>query len=294
MSWLQIIADVPRAGVEILEQRLEEAGAVAVTLQDCQDCPLLEPGAGQTPLWPEVTVTGLFPAGTCGEQLLAYVLAQTGSPRADRIQLTKLQDQDWQRAWLDRFQPMRFGKQLWIIPGDAEPPDPSAINLQLDPGLAFGTGTHPTTAMCLEWIDGHDISGRQVLDFGCGSGILGIATALKGASRVRAVDHDPQAIIACRENARRNEVVELMEIIAADSFKPCAVDLVLANILAKPLIELAETLQNCLKPGGRLVLSGMLAGQQQSVQDAYQGVIDWQPARQSQDWICLSGTRIHD
>lgn len=287
MPWLQLSVRVPRERASLVESLLAGQGAQSVTLQDDGDHPLLEPGVAETPLWPRIRVQALFP-GHADREALGRVLALVpGLQRPQQVQFETLDDRDWERAWLDRFRPMRFGRRLWIVPGGQDAPEPGAVNLHLDPGLAFGTGTHPTTRLCLEWLDGQPLEGREVLDYGCGSGVLGIAAVLLGATRANCVDHDPQALAATRENAARNGVAERVRALAPDEDGVDAADVVLANILAAPLIELAPRLRALLQPGGALVLSGILAHQADDVAAAYAGLGEAERA-EDDGWVRLA------
>lgn len=274
------------------ETVLFEAGAASVTLRDAGDHPLHEPAPGQTPVWPEVIVQGLFEPDVNRTRLIDR-LAGTGlveDPAAIRFET--LAGRDWERAWMDQYRPMRFGQALWICPSHIEPEPEWPVVIRLDPGLAFGSGTHPTTALCLEWIDGHDLAGRTVVDYGCGSGILAIACALVGAGRVVAVDHDPQALRATVDNARRNGVAACIEPMLPGAFVAldpdhCLADVILANILAGPLIELAPQLKARLRPGGCLVLSGILPEQACEVAAAYSKSDDAIASTVRDGWVCL-------
>jgi len=272
MPWIEICIRVPRTEVEAAEQALEALGALSVTLQDAADDPVLEPGPGQTPLWPTVRLRGLFEGGAERGSIIDGLRALPAAQRPGNLRFREVGDRDWTRAWMDRFEPMSFGRRLWIVPGGMPAPAAAdAVIIHLDPGLAFGTGTHPTTALCLEWLDGWDGAGRTVVDYGCGSGILGIAAALLGARRVVAVDNDPQALSATADNAARNGVGSRVEVLAPDDYVPTGHDLVLANILAGPLVELAPRLVTSAVPGGTLVLSGLLEEQVADVAPAYRG-----------------------
>lgn len=270
MPWLEARISVPRNDVAAVEDILDELGALAVTLEDEGDRPVLEPEPGSTPLWPVVQLRGLFEADADRRGIAVALQTVPGVDRPERIRWRAVGDQDWARAWLERFRPMRFGRRLWIVPsGMAAEPAPDNVEIHLDPGLAFGTGTHPTTALCLEWLDGHDLAGLRIVDYGCGSGVLGIAAARLGAADVVCVDNDPQALEAARDNAARNDVVTLIRCASPEKFAFLGADLVLANILAQPLIELAPVLTDCLRPGGALVLSGLLEEQRDEVLAAY-------------------------
>ena len=272
--WSEVSVSVTREQAPLAELVLEQQGALAVTLEDAHendwDHPVLEPGPGATPLWPSVHVRGLFEADAARDLITRALQFVPGVSRPDLIRWREVRDQVWERAWMDRFQPMKFGDRLWIVPTGMEIPfDENNIEIRLDPGLAFGTGTHPTTALCLEWLDGQDVTGKRLVDYGCGSGILGIAAALKGAGKVVCVDHDPQALEATRENAARNGVTDLVQCLAPEAYAENSTDIVLANILAGPLVELAPVLLGSIKSGGTIVLSGILEEQAGMVAGAY-------------------------
>lgn len=293
MNWLQLRLDCDRAGAATLEDAVLEAGALSVTLEDRADEPLLEPGVGETPLWQAVRITGLFPADTDMAPIVGAlaILDPASSPRVEL-----LEDRDWVREWMQHYGPMRFGERLWICPSWTQPPDPSAVNLFLDPGLAFGTGTHPTTAMCLAAIERLAAPGQSVVDFGCGSGILGIAALRLGADRLLAIDNDPQALTSTRDNVARNAIdAQRTEIIAPGDARAAGwrgtADLVLANILAGPLTELADTLTDFLAPGGQLLLAGLLESQVAVLADAYAPRVALAELDRDGDWVCLGGRR---
>ncbi len=287
MAWLQLTIDPARCDPEDLEATLDEVGALAITLADAGDQPLLEPGVGETPLWREVTMTVLFDTNVDTEAVEAAV----GARGARAGNWESIEDRAWEREWLQRFAPRRFGKRLWVVPGDATAPDPDAAIVRLDPGLAFGTGDHPTTAMCLSWLGDRTVDGLDVLDFGCGSGILAIAALRLGAASAAAVDIDPQAVTATRDNAARNGVSERVYAGYPTDVAGRRYDLVLANILAGPLVELAPTLVAHLRPGASIVLSGILATQASSVRAAYAGDIDWTHEREQDEWALVAGQR---
>ncbi len=292
MSWAEVSLNCPRALADRYETVLEDCGALAITLQDNADNPVLEPAPGATPLWPGVQIRGLFPIDIDRGQVSAALLKPDGIDRPDQLAWHNVKDQDWERAWMDQFRPMKFGEHLWIVPtGMKGPDDPDATLLHLDPGLAFGTGTHPTTAMCLRWIDAHEFDGRDVLDFGCGSGVLGIAAALKGARSVICLDNDPQALEASISNAKRNEVTSQITCLAPEEFEHIEVDVILANILSGPLIELAPRLQRVLRAGGDIVLSGVLKEQAADVSRAYEKCCRSLQTDELDEWVCLHGRR---
>ncbi|HNW78007.1 MAG TPA: 50S ribosomal protein L11 methyltransferase [Candidatus Competibacteraceae bacterium] len=290
--WLQLTLEAIDHAVEQLEDALLQAGALAVTLEDGGDQPVLEPAPGETPLWAHTRVTGLFDAQTDIEVVKRQLRRFLHVATLPECRLTALEERDWVRAWMDNFHPMRFGQRLWICPTAQTPPAPDAVNIRLDPGLAFGTGTHPTTALCLEWLDGADLGAQTVLDYGCGSGILAIAAAKLGAQKVWAVDIDPQALLASDANAAENEVEARIEL-SSPAELPAAlcVDVLLANILAGILVRLAPEFARRVRPGGRLILSGILDSHADAVQAAFARDFSFAPVRQREDWVLLDGTR---
>ena len=273
MAWLEVCISVSRQAAELAEEALGRLGALAVTLEDDADDPVLEPVPGETPLWPTVQLRGLFEAEADRGRIIEGLEAVPDVQRPGNIRWREVGDRDWERAWMDRFRPMRFGRRLWIVPtGMAIPHDLENIEIRLDPGLAFGTGTHPTTALCLEWLDSRTLNDAKVVDYGCGSGILAIAAALKGAAHVDCVDNDPQALEATAANAGRNGVAGAIRGFDPESFTAQGADIVLANILAGPLIDLAPVISGCARAGGRIVLSGVLEEQVELVVAAYRPV----------------------
>jgi ribosomal protein L11 methyltransferase len=291
--WLQAHLTVDKTQAPLIELLFEELGAVSVTLGDAGDEPMLEPGPGETPLWQATRVSGLFDGGTDPDALRSAINQALAADVGRDLRLEDLADRDWERAWMDRFGPMRFGERLWIRPGGTHIDQADAIVVDLDPGLAFGTGTHPTTALCLTWLDGHDLHGKTVIDFGCGSGVLAIAALKLGAARAIAVDHDPQALLATRDNAACNGVDEQLEVLPGDAIEVPAADLVLANILADVLVELAPRIQGLVAPGGQLVMSGILQSQAAEVMQAYRDKIDFAPVETLQEWVLLHGRTCH-
>jgi ribosomal protein L11 methyltransferase len=291
MPWLQLELEATPDSAEQFSELLQAAGAAAVTLQDAADQPLYEPPVGTTPLWNTTRVIGLFEIETDIPAVLTSLQQQLAPAPLPPWHLNPLEDRDWVRAWMDNFQPMRFGKQLWICPSGFTPPEPQAINILLDPGLAFGTGTHPTTAMCLRWLDAHPPRDLTVIDYGCGSGILAIAACKLGARHVSAVDTDPQALLATQDNAEKNQVGGCIEACLPADFHSEPVPLLLANILAGPLQSLAPHFAELVAPAGHIVLSGILAEQADSVIQHYQAAFDIQVVAQEEEWICLAGRR---
>ncbi|MCL6270575.1 50S ribosomal protein L11 methyltransferase [Sansalvadorimonas sp. 2012CJ34-2] len=291
MSWIQIKLDTTPDRSSELEDLLLECGACAVTLQDGSDQPLYEPDLGTTPLWDNLRLIGLFTADADMEEVIEQLnQSAAGSFSAHRVEI--VEDKDWEREWMEHFHPMQFGKRLWVCPSWKEVPDENAVNLMLDPGLAFGTGTHPTTALCLKWLDAQDMNGKQVIDYGCGSGILGIASLLLGAKHVLGVDTDPQALEATLDNAGRNNIdTSNIKICYPRETPEILADIMVANILAGPLISLAETIANLTKPEGKLALSGILEEQTDDVTAAYTPWFDMEPAVVEDGWVRLSGIR---
>jgi ribosomal protein L11 methyltransferase len=291
-GWLEASLDIDQDRREAAEAALESLGAEAIVLEDAGDVPILEPGPGETPLWPSIRLSALFAEDTDRAAVLLALLSALPGLAAQQVGFRDIAEQDWTRAWMDRYQPMRFGHRLWVYPGHIEAPlQDEAVIVRLDPGLAFGTGTHPTTALCLEALDAIEPVGLDVLDFGCGSGILAIAALKLGARSATGVDNDPQALTASADNAARNGVAEHLRLVAADAFAAGRYDVVMANILAQPLIDLAPRLLDCLKPGGRLLLSGILAEQTETVRAAYSaGCVSMRPVER-EGWVCIEGQR---
>lgn len=291
MPWLQLRLAITPDQAEPMEDLLLGLGAVSVTFMDAEDQPIFEPDLGTTPLWSHTHLLALFEADT-ERQALIEQLRQLWPQALPEHQFEDIADQDWERSWMDNFQPMRFGQRLWIVPSWHEAPEPEAVNLLLDPGLAFGTGTHPTTALCLEWLDSQDLDGLQVIDFGCGSGILAIAALLLGAERVVGTDIDPQALEASRDNARRNQLAdERLPLYLPADMPAEPTDVLVANILAGPLVSLAPQLTSLVRPGGRIALSGILAEQTGEILAAYRDAFELDPVADKDGWIRVTGVR---
>ncbi len=293
MPWLELSVRCNRREWNRIESALEEIGALSVTLLDAEDSPILEPGPGETPLWPDLVALAMFDLAIDQRGLTAVLQELVPWLDEDRLSFREIADADWTRAWMDQFQPMRFGRRLWIYPSTVEPlaDDPEAVIVHLDPGLAFGTGTHATTALCLAWLDGLDLAGRTVLDYGCGSGVLAIAALKLGAARAIGVDNDPQAIDASRDNAARNAVADRFEACSPDELAAEPFEVVVANILAGALIALAPRLARLTAPGGRIALSGVLDTQVDEVRAAYAGAFDALSIEIREAWVRLDGTR---
>ncbi|MBO3276925.1 50S ribosomal protein L11 methyltransferase [Pseudomonas schmalbachii] len=291
MPWVQVRLAITPEQAEKYEDALLEVGAVSVTFMDAEDQPIFEPDLGTTPLWSHTHLLALFEADTDEAALVSHLQLLTGGELPEH-QIERIEDQDWERSWMDNFQPMRFGRRLWIVPSWHAAPEPEAVNLLLDPGLAFGTGTHPTTALCLEWLDGQELAGCNVLDFGCGSGILAIAALLLGARQAVGTDIDPQALEASRDNASRNGIEPArFPVYLPEDLPREPADVVVANILAGPLVSLAPQLAALVKQGGRLALSGILAEQAEEVRAAYADSFELDPTAEKDGWIRISGRR---
>ena len=290
--------DLESLNREAVEEVFARHGASSITLTDAGDQPVLEPAPGETPLWPDVRITGLFAGDTNFDAFKTDLKASLGLDALPAHTITALEDRDWEREWLKDFSAMQFGARLWISPGDAEVDADDAVVVRLDPGLAFGTGTHPTTALCLEWIDGLDLVNKRLLDYGCGSGVLAIAAILLGADRAVAMDIDAQAVRATADNAERNAVRDRLQVTNHARGIAGEFDVVVANILAGPLIELAKPLCAHVKSGCLLALSGILSEQVEDVLSAYQPWIEFEePECREQDgqtWARLNGRRTED
>jgi ribosomal protein L11 methyltransferase len=292
MPWTQLTFVAPRDDAQRLSEALEEAGAVSVSLEGADNEPIFETDWNDSrPVWKQARVQALFEESADIESALKMTAALLGVGELPPHQTETVADQDWVRVWMDRWQPMHFGGKLWVVPSWLTPPDPNAVNLILDPGMAFGTGTHATTGMCLEWLAAHPPRGLEVIDFGCGSGILAIAALMLGAKSVLGTDTDPQSLLTSRENAERNGVADKLTLCLPPEVPAHAdADVVLANILAPALIQLAPTLTRHTRPGGWLILSGLLAHQADEVEAAYRGHVDFQRTLRD-DWAMLAGRR---
>ncbi|CDZ76741.1 Ribosomal protein L11 methyltransferase [Legionella massiliensis] len=287
--WYQLqIEQCHRDKVELLSEALEETGALSITLTDKNDDPVLEPEPGTTPLWPDVIVNALYQEKDEAELAKTMLSAQFEHLS---YAINEIADQDWERAWMDEFKPMRFGERLWICPSWIEPPEPEAVNLILDPGLAFGTGTHPTTSLCLRWLDQADLTNKSVVDYGCGSGILALAALKLGAASVHAVDIDEQALQATQNNALSNSVESKQLIIGFPEILKEPVDLLIANILLAPLLNLRSRFKELLKDRGMLVISGILAEQAAGLIEAYQEDFNHLETINHEGWSLLAFSR---
>ncbi|NQZ24365.1 MAG: 50S ribosomal protein L11 methyltransferase [Colwellia sp.] len=292
MPWIQLRLSANEDTSEKYSDWLSACGAQAVTFIDAQDTPIYEPLPGDEVIyWSNTVVMGLFEANHDMDKTISYLQSIHPDKKEMAYKLEQLEDKDWEREWMDNFHPMKFGQRLWICPSWLEVPDPTAVNVMLDPGLAFGTGTHPTTALCLTWLDGLDLVGKTVVDFGCGSGILSLAALKLGAKKVIGIDIDPQALQASKANAERNSVDDRLELFLPKDQPNLKADVVVANILAGPLRELAPTIIEFVAPNGLLTLSGILEEQANELQIIYGQWCEMDAITVQDEWVRLSGTK---
>jgi ribosomal protein L11 methyltransferase len=301
MTFYEIEFPLADLSSETVEAALLEIGASSITFLDRGDEPVLEPKPGEIRLWSDTLIRALFQessgagssdtASRDAARNLGRLASLLGPHITETARVRRVENQEWERVWLTDWKSMRFGRRLWVCPTSAElPDDPDAVIVRLDPGLAFGTGTHPTTALCLQILDSLPIAGRTVIDYGCGSGILGIAALKLGAAHVWAVDLDPQALLATRDNAGANGVSSSIDVQGIEGgLRPAYC--VVANILAGPLIELAPTLTKACEPGGYLLLSGLLKTQAYAVKAAYGAAFDMVQVVERDDWCCIYARR---
>ena len=297
MPWLELSLVVRTEQQPGAEEALDDLGALSITLQDANaetpdEQAIFEPGVGELPLWPTITLNALFDAGTDRRGLAEALGELLPWLEPDQLTFHDVADQDWERAWMDQFKPMPFGRRLWIYPWNIEPPaGDELVVVRLDPGLAFGSGTHPTTALCLEWLDGLDLAGKTITDYGCGSGILAIAALKLGAASAIGVDNDPQALTASIDNAERNDVAERLAVFLPEDVDAGEADIFIANILAGPLGALAPTFAAAAKPGAPFAISGILDGQQDELLQRYAEWFDDLRVDTHEDWVRISGRR---
>jgi ribosomal protein L11 methyltransferase len=292
MPWIQLRLSANEENAEKYSDWLSASGSQAVTFIDAQDTPIYEPLPGDEVIyWSNTVVMGLFEANHDMDKVLSYLKSIHPDKENMQYKLEQLEDKDWEREWMDNFHPMKFGERLWICPSWREVPDPQAVNVMLDPGLAFGTGTHPTTALCLTWLDSLDLKEKTVVDFGCGSGILSLAALKLGAKKVIGIDIDPQALQASLANAKRNNVEERLELYLPKDQPTMKADVVVANILAGPLKELAPIIMAYVADNGLVALSGVLEEQAQNLQNIYGQWCDMEPITVQEEWVRLNGKR---
>lgn len=291
MAWQQLKINVESTHAEAVGDLLSELQAQAVTFIDAKDTPMYEPKPGEILLWPDTQVIGLYDALDDLSNVLIAIKTNFDFIGTSEIVIDQLEEKNWEREWMVDFHPMKFGKRLWICPSSHEIPDPSAVNIRLDPGLAFGTGTHPTTSLCLQWLDNIDLVNKTLVDFGCGSGILAIAALKLGAKKVIGIDIDPQALLASKDNAIRNDVADRLHLYLPQDQPALEADIVVANILSAPLRELSSTISNYCKDSGMLVMSGILHEQYTSVIQVYENQFNFDPVAIEGDWVRLSATK---
>jgi ribosomal protein L11 methyltransferase len=291
MAWVQIRINATKQNAELISDELMELGCPSVTFVDAKDTPIYEPKLGEVTLWADTTVIGLFDAAVDLTSITEHLANLPIFSEQFVYKIEQLEDKDWEREWMDNFYPIQFGERLWICPSWRDIPDPNAVNVLLDPGLAFGTGTHNTTALCLRWLDGLDLTGKTVVDFGCGSGILGIAALKLGAERVIGIDIDPQALAASKDNAERNGVADQLEVYLPEDQPEFKADILLANILAQPLRELHQVILGLLKSGGQFALSGILEEQVASVEAIYTQFATLDTSQKDGEWMRVSGQK---
>lgn len=285
MAWLQLKLPCTDKQAESLSDLLFELSAVSVTFEDAADEPIFEPSPGSMPLWTQTNVIALFEEDA--DLVSVYAVLQNKFPEIFQHHiLERVEDQEWEKAYFDSFHPIKIANDLWICPTWHEPPEPHATNIMLDPGVAFGTGTHPTTQLCLQALSEIDLKDKTVIDYGCGSGILAIAALKLGAQKVIAVDIHEQALEATEQNASTNELLDKIIICHPDKLTNTPVDIVVANILAEPLIMLADKIVRLLNPNGQLILSGLLSEQSDDVKKTYQ-TLDLQDEKNMEEWCCL-------
>jgi len=297
MPFLELTLTVRAEQQPRTEEALDDIGALSITLRDADaetpdEQAIFEPGVGELPLWPTITLSALFDADIDRRGLIQALGELLPWLEPEQLGLQEVADEDWERAWMDQFKPMPFGRRLWIYPWNIEPPaDDDAVVVRLDPGLAFGSGTHPTTALCLEWLDGLDLKGKSVIDYGCGSGILAIAALKLGARYAVGVDNDPQALTASADNAERNGVADRLALFLPEDHVVEPADVFVANILAGPLGELAPTFAAAAGPGAPFAISGILDGQQDELLQRYAPWFDELKVETREDWVRIAGRR---
>ena len=292
MAWHQVSVITDKSTATDVADFFSELGAVSVTYMDAEDQPVYEPAPGETKIWRQTKVIALFDLETEPELVKNVLFSNFKEKKIDNWFHEILQDQAWERSWMDHYQPMKFAESLWVCPTGQEINEADCVCLTLDPGLAFGTGTHPTTALCLEWLACHDLHDKVVIDYGCGSGILAVAALLLGAKQVHAVDIDPQAITATLANAEKNKVGDKIKCYLPEQFSLFQADVVVANILALPLCELSEQISTLVKRDGSLILSGILSEQAELVGVAYKiHGIHIQPPVIQDEWCRLDGIK---
>ena len=290
--WQQLKIQLKSEDASELEQTLFKSGAISISYLDAEDQPVFQKEPNSTPLWDNAFLLCLFDGNVELNSLLADLKGNTRILNNENLAVEVIEDKDWERSWMEDFKPMQFGEKLWILPSWETPPDPTAANLMLDPGLAFGSGTHTTTSLCLRWLEKSAIDTKEVIDYGCGSGVLAIAAALLGAKKVHAVDNDPQAIAATLDNSYRNNIAEgIITAYLPEALPELSPDILIANILAEPLIDLSLKFAGLVKPGGQIALSGILEEQATSLLSCYKRCFDLDSPIIEKEWVLITGTR---
>ena len=290
--WRQLKIQLKSEDASELEQTLFKSGALSISYLDAEDQPVFQKEPNSTPLWDNAFLLCLFAGNVELDSLLADLKGNTRILNNENLAVEVIEDKDWERSWMEDFKPMQFGEKLWILPSWETPPDPTAANLMLDPGLAFGSGTHTTTSLCLRWLGKSAIDTKEVIDYGCGSGVLAIAAALLGAKKVHAVDNDPQAIAATLDNSYRNNIAEgIITAYLPEALPELNPDILIANILSEPLIDLSLKFADLVKPGGQIVLSGILEEQVTSLLSCYKRCFDLDAPIIENEWVLITGTR---
>ncbi|MGR9115596.1 MAG: 50S ribosomal protein L11 methyltransferase [Gammaproteobacteria bacterium] len=293
MAWHQLSVITNEFSAPALSDFFSDLGAVSVTYMDAEDQPVYEPLPGETKIWSNTKVIALFELDAEPEIIKSLIKARFNDCPMRDWSAEILEDQAWERSWMEYYRPMKFADRLWVCPTGQEQHEPGTTCLTLDPGLAFGTGTHPTTALCLEWLARQDLTDKIIIDYGCGSGILAVAAILLGAREAHAIDIDPQALTATQDNALKNKISDRIKCYLPEQFPPLAADVVLANILAQPLIDLADQISGLVATGGHLVLSGILTEQANAVSEAYRPYIELEAPVIQEDWCRLAGRKDH-
>ena len=290
--WQELKIRVSSEHALLLEEKLFSSGAEVVTFLNAKNQPIFVEETDQTPLWKDICILSLFPQDVNLDPVVHNLVHNQPAIDSDEFEIHLIDDQDWERKWMRDLKPQQFGNRLWIYPSWITPSKPSVTNMILDPGLAFGTGSHPTTSLCLNWLDNNLIQRQHIIDYGCGSGVLAIAAALLGASKVYAVDNDPQAITATLSNMEKNRISNhLIQTFFPEALPQVKVDLLIANILAKPLIQLSESFLNLIKPGGKIVLSGVLEEQVEKIVYHYKSYFEFEKPRLNDGWALIVGSR---
>ena len=290
--WQQLKIQLKSEDASAIERTVLDSGALSISYLDAEDQPVFQKEPGSTPLWDNAFLLCLFDENAELETLLAELKHNTQVLNSNNLSVEIIGDKDWERSWMADFEPMQFGENLWIYPSWQSPPDPDATNVMMDPGLAFGSGTHTTTSLCLRWLGQTAVANKEIIDYGCGSGVLAIAAALLGAKKVHAVDNDPQAIAATIDNSYRNNISEgVITAYLPEALPELSADILIANILAEPLLDLSVKFSDLVKPEGRIALSGILEEQIPSLTSCYRRWFDLEAPIIENEWVLITGKR---